>query len=501
VYLQAIGVARNLGKQAIVLVPEISLTPQTIQRFRERFDRVAVLHSRLSDVDRNAFWNRVADGEVDVVIGARSALFAPCPSLGIIVIDEEHEATFKQDSTPRYHARTVAAERCRRENAVLLLGSATPSLETWQQALDGSIELLSLPDRITGQKLPPVEIVDMRSEFKSAGKFRGLSRPLLDAISKTIQAGGQVILLLNRRGFSTSIFCPLCGECSKCHHCDIVLTFHREFNRLICHQCDAEYPVPERCSACQGQAIKFSGIGTEQLESEIRRAFPKLRIARMDGDTMRSLPLYEKTLGDFREGQTDLLLGTQMIAKGLDFPNVRLVGVVSADTALHLPDFRAGERTFQLVSQVAGRTGRGSEPGRVLVQTYCPDDRSIQCAARHDFVGFAAGEIPVRKMHGYPPFGVLGRIIVRSRDSKLADSAAAQVAQHVLERQSHHGAIRILGPAHAPIHKLQDYFRVHMQVVASNSHDLQKALDIGLAELPLPHDVELAIDVDPLSFL
>jgi primosomal protein N' (replication factor Y) len=501
VYLQAIAAAVAAGKQAVVLVPEISLTPQTIQRFRERFDNVAVLHSRLTDVERHAFWRRIADGEVEVVVGARSALFAPCPRLGVLVVDEEHETTYKQESTPRYHVRTVARERCRLENAVLVLGSATPALESWRAALDGELRLLSLPDRISGRPMPPVTIVDMRGEYKKTKAFRALSQPLLDGVRDAVKTGGQVILLLNRRGFSTSVFCPMCGDCQKCKHCDVALTFHRDANRLLCHQCDEEYRVPEKCPACGGQAIKFAGVGTEKLEEEVRKAFPDLRVARMDGDTMRNLGAYEKVLGGFRDGAIDLLLGTQMIAKGLDFPNVSLVGVVSADTAMHLPDFRADERTFQLIAQVAGRTGRGDRAGRVLVQTFNPEDRAIACAAAHDFFGFAAGELPSRKAHGYPPFGRLARLVVRSPSATDAERFAASVGKRLRERADSAAGVRILGPAPAPIGKLQDKFRFHLQILARTDADLQRSLDVGLDALECPKDVEFAVDVDPMSFL
>jgi len=499
VYLQAITAAREQGKQSIVLVPEISLTPQTIQRFRARFDRVAVLHSRLTDAERGAFWRRIADGEVDVVVGARSAVFAPCQRLGVLVVDEEHETTFKQDSTPRYHARTVAEQRVQRENAVLLLGSATPSLEAWEGALSGRLKLLSLPDRVAGRLPPTVEVVDMRQEFRHSG-FKGLSRPLLMAMKSVADAGGQTILLLNRRGFATNVFCPQCGHASKCRHCDVVLIHHRDRDRLVCHQCDEEYPTPEKCEACGGKAVKFNGIGTEKLESEVRLAFPSLRVARMDGDTMRSIRHYEKTLDDFREGRLDVLLGTQMIAKGLDFPNVQLVGVVSADTALHLPDFRASERTFQLVAQVAGRAGRSEKRGRVVVQSFSPEDRTIQTATKLDFHGFAATELSHRREHGYPPFRPMCRIIVRSKEHGAADATAALLADAIRQGNPAGTGVRILGPAPCPIAKLQDYHRFHLQVHAETDARLKNALE-AFESVVFPRDVEVAIDVDPLSFL
>jgi primosomal protein N' (replication factor Y) (superfamily II helicase) len=498
VYLQAIAAAVRQGRQSIVLVPEISLTPQTIQRFRERFERVAILHSRLTDAARGAYWRRIVSGDVDVVIGARSAVFAPCPRLGVLVVDEEHETTFKQDSTPRYHARTVAEERVKLENAVLLLGSATPSLEAWESALAGRTTLLSLPDRVEGRSPPTIEVVDMRQEYRHSG-FRGLSRPLITAMNSVANAGGQTILLLNRRGFATNVFCPQCGHAVKCRHCDVVLIHHRDRDRLICHQCDEEYPTPDKCEACGGKAVKFNGIGTEKLEAEVRLVFPSLRVARMDGDTMRSLRHYEKTLDDFREGRLDVLLGTQMIAKGLDFPNVQLVGVVSADTALHLPDFRAGERTFQLVAQVAGRAGRSSKRGRVVVQTFSPEDPTIRSAIKLDFHGFAASELRNRKEHGYPPYRPMCRIIVRSKTKEAAERAAAEIAV-ALKEGSSDSKTRILGPAPCPIAKLQDFHRFHLQVHAPTPNVLHRALH-ALDEFTTPAEVETAVDVDPQSFL
>ena len=499
VYLQAIAAAKNQGKQSIVLVPEISLTPQTIQRFRERFERVAVLHSRLTDSERGAYWRRIAEGDVDVVVGARSAVFAPCPRLGVLVVDEEHESTFKQDSTPRYHARTAAMRRVEIENAVLVLGTATPSLEAWEGALSHRLTLLSLPDRVEGRLPPTAEVVDMRQEFRHSG-FRGLSRPLVAAMKKVADAGGQTILLLNRRGFSTNVFCPQCGHGAKCNHCDVTLIHHREVDRLICHQCDSEYPTPEKCEACGGKAVKFSGIGTEKLESEVRAALPSLKIARMDGDTMKSMKQYETTFAEFRAGGIDVLLGTQMIGKGLDFPNVHLVGVVSADTALHLPDFRASEKTFQLVAQVAGRAGRSSKRGRVIVQTYQPEDETIQQATRQDFHGFASRELRNRRDHGYPPYKPMCRLVVRSKEPSAAESAVQAAAEALRQFNGESPGFRILGPAPCPVAKLQDYFRFHMQVHAPNYEEMQRALS-PLDDFQWTSDVESIIDVDPVNFL
>ncbi len=360
VYLSAIERVVARGREAIVLVPEISLTPQTIRRFRRRFGRVAVLHSHLSDAERHRHWQSIAAGEVEVVVGVRSAVFAPARRLGLIVIDEEHESTFKQETTPRYHARDVAVKRAQMEGIPILLGSATPSLETWRNADRGRYTRLAMPSRVGGRPMPEVQIIDLRHEKAPLG---GLSESLRQAMAQALQEGGQVILLLNRRGFHTFVICPKCGEVVKCHACDVAATYHKSRHVLICHTCDAERACPPACPSCRATGLHYGGIGTERLEREIELAFPEYASRRMDSDTMRSPGSHEQVLAAFKAGEVRILLGTQMIAKGLDFPDVTLVGVVNADTALHLPDFRAAERTFQLVAQVAGRTGRGRPAG------------------------------------------------------------------------------------------------------------------------------------------
>ncbi|QDU62326.1 Primosomal protein N' [Planctomycetes bacterium Pan216] len=501
VYLQSIAEVVKLGRETIVLVPEISLTPQTIERFRQRFDEVAVLHSHLSDVDRHWHWQRIARGEVQVVIGARSALFAPCPNLGLIVIDEEHETTFKQETTPRYQARDVAAQRSRLENVPLILGSATPSLESWLAARQRRIELLSLPERVENLPMPRVTTVDMRHEYRSGA--RALSGVLRRAVIETVDAKGQVILFLNRRGFSTTILCPSCGHVESCEHCEISLTFHKKLDRLLCHFCDAEFPVPSRCSSCGLPSIRYAGIGTERLEEEVTALFPNYRCARMDSDTMRSAPHYDKVLTAFRRGEIDILLGTQMIAKGLDFPNVHLVGVVTADTGRNIPDFRASERTFQLIAQVAGRTGRGQTPGRVLVQTFNPDDPAILAATKHDYHRFVNEEMPTRKEFGYPPFDSLMRVIVRAKDEEVARHASKILAARFRACLSEFppGAVRVLGPAPAPVAKLRDHYRMHFQVHSRQPALRQKLLEMAIKDLQLPGDTEFTADVDPISMM
>lgn len=500
VYLRAIGEVVRRRREAIVLVPEISLTPQTIERFRQRFDHVAVLHSHLSDADRNWHWQRIAAGEIQVVIGARSAVFAPCRNLGLVVIDEEHEATFKQESTPRYHAREVALQRSQLERLPVVLGSATPSLESWHAAASGAYELLTLPERVSELPMPHVGLVDLRNEFGS-GKLSSLSRPLVTAMRETLEMGGQIILLLNRRGFSTTILCPQCGHTERCRHCDIVLTLHKDIGQMVCHSCDAEFPVPVQCPQCGKTAIRYSGFGTERLEDEVRSRFPDCVVDRMDSDTMRSAAHYDNALAAFRKGKTQILLGTQMIAKGLDVPNVRLVGVVNADVARNLPDFRASERTFQLVAQVAGRTGRGAAPGRVLVQTFNPSDPALMAASKHDYLRFVNHELPARDEHGYPPFQTLVRIIVRAKTESTARKAADLLAGRLRAQLGETKTVRVLGPAPAPIPRLRDYYRMHFQVHTSSETDRQHLLAGALDDVELPGDAEYAVDVDPLSML
>jgi primosomal protein N' (replication factor Y) len=500
VYLRAIGEAVRRGREAIVLVPEISLTPQTIERFRQRFDHVAVLHSHLTDSDRNWYWQQIYAGEVQVVVGARSAIFAPCRNLGLIVIDEEHETTFKQETTPRYHAREVGIERSRFECVPLVLGSATPSLESWRLAQTGGCELLSLPNRVADLPMPRVGLIDLRQETGS-GKSAALSRPLVEAIRQTLAVGGQVILLLNRRGFCTTILCPQCGHTEKCRHCEVALTLHKELGQLLCHSCDAEFPVPDQCPSCGMRQIRYSGYGTERLEAEIRARFPDVTMARMDSDTMRSAAHYEEVLAGFRRGKLRLLLGTQMIAKGLDVPNVQLVGVVNADVGRNIPDFRAAERTFQLIAQVAGRTGRGESPGRVLVQTFNPADPSILAAANHHYLRFVADELPVREHFGYPPFQKLTRVIVRSKTPASVRRASAIIAERFQNQLAVEPAIRVLGPAPAPIGKLNDYYRMHFQIQSAEHEQRRRFLEAALDGTTLPADVEVAVDVDPISMV
>lgn len=502
VYIRAIDEVVHVGRQAIVLVPEISLTPQTVGRFRGRFGEVAVLHSHLTDAQRHHEWMRIVSGEVQVVVGARSAVFAPVPALGLIVIDEEHENSFKQDTAPRYHAREVAKKRAEKEGVPLLLGSATPSLESWHAAQTGRATLLSMPQRVRNLVLPLVSIVDLREEVRARTTRGAIHRQLHAAIKETIDEDGQAILLLNRRGFATQIQCQACGEVMKCPDCDVALTHHRTEEIALCHYCDYQVPAPNRCPKCHFAGIRYSGFGTQKLEAEIKARFPGVSCLRMDTDTMHGPGAHERALTEFREGRVRILLGTQMIAKGLDFPNVTLVGVINADTALHLPDFRANERTFHLITQVAGRTGRGDKGGRVIVQTFVPDHPAVQAAARHDYRGFVAGEMLVRKTLGYPPFTHMLRFVVRGTDERKTFDFAKELTDKLHAALTRSAAVfRLLGPAPAPFSKLRSFFRFHLQVHASDGRELRQAAQKVTADLSVPQDIQWMVDVDPLDML
>jgi primosomal protein N' (replication factor Y) len=506
VYLQAVEEALAAGKQAIVLVPEISLTPQTCDRFRARFGSVAVLHSHLTPAERHAQWREIASGRVGVVVGARSAIFAPTPRLGLVVIDEEHETSFKQATAPRYHARDVAEWIARDARVPLVLGSATPSLETFQKCLTGEWKMCRLADRVGGSQLPPVITVDLRDP---TSRSRGSISPRLAAgVKWALDAGGQVMLLLNRRGFATHVQCRGCGHTARCPQCDLALTVHRPGNRGICHGCGLVTRLPPECPACKAPNPAQRGTGTQRLEEEVRSLFPGVRVARMDTDTMRTRGSHEQTLDAFRAREIDILVGTQMIAKGLDFPAVMLVGVLHADAALHLADFRAAERTCQLVTQVAGRSGRGPLGGRVVVQTSTPDHPAIVAAAKHDYESFVRSELPIREALLYPPFGSVVRMVVRS----LHEQAAADWAAHIADRlrkevaalpqeDSAKAQCRVLGPAPAPIARLRDRFRWHLQIHGADEALLRDVIRRATATLQTPDNVAWIVDVDPVEML
>jgi len=502
VYIQAIEKVIRFGRQAILLVPEISLTPQTVARFRARFDRVAVLHSHMSDIERHEHWRRIARGDVEVVVGARSAVFAPTPHLGLIVLDEEHESTFKQETAPRYHARDVALRRAADQNVPLVLASATPSLESWHRAQRGEYLLVQMPKRVLDRPMPAVRTIDLRDEIHAKTSRGAISRPLHRAMEESLREGGQVILLLNRRGHSTHIQCPACGHAVLCPACDIALTFHRQDSTAVCHYCDYNAAAPAACPECNFPGIRFSGLGTQKLEAEVRARFPGYPCLRMDADSMRAHGSHEKALAAFREGKARILLGTQMIAKGLDFPNVTLVGVINADTAMHLPDFRAAERTFQLVTQVAGRTGRGPQGGRVLVQTLSPDAPAIVAAVRHDLPGFASQELPHRESLGYPPFTSMIRLVIRGQTNSGARALAEELARRLHERAANSTPeVRILGPAPAPMMKLRGMFRYQLQMQSPDAELLRNVVRTATAGLKPSGGAAWIVDVDPLDMM
>jgi primosomal protein N' (replication factor Y) len=506
IYLRAIEEVVRQGKEALVLVPEISLTPQTIQRFRGRCAEVAVLHSHLGDAERGGHWRRVAAGQVQVVVGARSAVFAPARKLGLIVIDEEHESTFKQESTPRYHARDVAVMRARLENVPILLGSATPSLESWHNAQRGQYTLLSLPQRVLDRPLPQVGLIDLRHQEPQRGRVPALSEGLERAMRDALKEGGQVILLLNRRGFSTHVHCPACGHVESCKFCDLALTYHKQRDVMLCHYCGYEAQPLQNCPHCGVAAVRYQGLGTEKLQTEIEERFPGYVVRRMDSDTMRRPGSHGRVLGAFRRGQIQILLGTQMIAKGLDFPNVTLVGVVNADVGLHVPDFRSAERTFQLLSQVAGRAGRGPRGGRVLIQTYVPEHPCIALAATHDYAGFVASELAHRRAHNYPPYQRLARVIIRGREQEAAAAFADRMADAfnaALTKLTVTAPleVRLLGPAEAPVFRLKGYYRYHFQLQSPSPGALHQVLRAVLPTLRAPSGIEFTLDVDPFNML
>jgi primosomal protein N' (replication factor Y) len=506
-YLRAIEEVLRLGKEALVLVPEISLTPQTIQRFRGRCSNVAVLHSHLGQAERGGQWRRVASGQAQVIVGARSGVFAPARRLGLIVVDEEHESSFKQESTPRYHARDVAVVRARLEDIPIILGSATPSLESWHNCQTGHYELLTLPKRVLDLAMPHVGMIDLRHEGLGRGKPSGLSPSLERAMRDTLHAGGQVMLLLNRRGFSTHIHCPACGFVEVCKFCDISLTFHRQREVLVCHYCGYEQVPPERCRKCNGAAVRYQGLGTEKLQAEIEERFPGYVVRRMDSDSMRRAGSHARVLDAFRNGMIHILLGTQMIAKGLDFPNVTLVGVVNADIGMNVPDFRSAERSFQLLSQVAGRTGRGPLGGKVLVQTFNPEHPSIALAAAHDYAAFVQIELGHRQAHLYPPFNRLVRVIIRSKEMDQASAFAERLAANFsgamkkIRPPEVAAGLRVLGPAEAPVFRLKGYFRYHFQLQSASAAALHQLLRAVMSGLKPQTGVEYTVDVDPLNML
>ena len=501
VYLNAIEAALAAGRGVLMLVPEIGLTPAMAGQFHARFgDRVAILHSAFNDSERAAQWRRLRAGETMVAVGTRSAVFAPVKNLGLIVVDEEHDGSYKQEETPRYNGRDVAILRGREERACVVLGSATPSLESRYNVERGKSRLLELPERVGERPMPRVELIDMREEFLDTRVNALFSRRLVEAVQAKIEAGEQVMLLMNRRGFSSAVACRSCGERIQCVNCAVPMTWHKRDNRLLCHYCNYAARVPARCPKCDSEHIHFLGSGSERVEEELHRHFSAARIARLDRDTVTGKHKYEEILSGFREGNFDILVGTQMIAKGHDIPNVTLVGVVNADIGLGVPDFRAAERTFQLLTQVAGRAGRHLLPGAVLVQTYNPDHYSIRCAAEQDFAKFYKKELEFRRLMRYPPFSALANVLVRAEKQEDALRMSGVLAELLKEPGQ---GLKALGPAEAPVPRLKNEFRYQMLIKARSRPDLNATLQ-RLQQHALEEKwpaTALVVDVDPLNLL
>lgn len=462
-------------------------------------EEIAVLHSHLSEGERHDEWYKAHSGGAKIVIGARSAVFAPLERLGVIVVDEEHENSYKQEEAPRYHGRDVAVLRASMEPCAILLGSATPSMESYQNTRLGKYELLELRERVDGRKMPVIRILDMRVQRRRSGPEAVFAAPLVEAVRGRLERREQVILFLNRRGYSTSLICPACGHVSKCPHCSVALTFHREEARLICHICGHVAKAPRDCPACSAPGIRYSGMGTQKVEEAARKAFPGACVARMDADAMSRRHSYRETLGKFRTGAVDILVGTQMIAKGLHFPNVTLVGIVNADLSLHLPDFRAGERTFQLLTQVAGRAGRGEMEGEVMVQTFTPSAEPIQFARHHDFAGFWEFERGFRERFHHPPFSRMILLTVSSEREEMGEFTAQTIRRRLAEDVP---AGTLLGEAMpAPLAKAKGIFRFHVSMRGPRHGPLANHLRAVLSKLPLPAEIHLSIDVDPFQLL
>ena len=553
VYLQAIAHALANGQGAIVLVPEISLTPQTVERFKARFSSgplqtlVAVLHSHLSAGERHDEWHKIRQGRARIVIGARSAIFAPVDPLGLIIVDEEHEHTYKQEEAPRYHARDVAVVRGQREGATVVLGSATPSLESYYNCRRGKYTLLELPERADNARMPHVRVVDMRQSVRKGGGIPIFSPQLKEAIAQRLERGEQTILFLNRRGYSSALECPQCGFVAQCPHCSVSLTYHRREQKLACHICGHAAPVPPACpnEQCRNPKIRYAGLGTEKVEDTLTRLFPRARIRRMDSDIMKRKEDYRRVLGDFRTGKIDVLVGTQMIAKGLHFPNVTLVGIIYADLALHQPDFRAGERTFQLLTQVSGRAGRGDLEGEVFVQAFTPFHPAIQYARRHDFAGFYEQEMEFRQQLKYPPLSRAALLTLKGRNEDKVRFSAEHLRKELdklvaagIPPASEHGVsppepsetlfaddapaaprgeavltgrpetppprslfrdLVLAGPAPAPLLRAETFYRYQIMLRTQQMTILSRTLATLTAALALPEDVSLTVDIDPVD--
>lgn len=503
IYLQAIERCLEQGREAIVMVPEISLTPQMVERFKSRFgDLVAVLHSRLSQGERYDEWRKIHRKQVGVVIGARSSVFAPFTKLGLIIIDEEHEASYKQEDSPKYHARDVAMVRAKTHHALVILGSATPCLESYYQAAvmqDAPVHLLQMKARVEGRPLPAVEIVDMREELR-AGNRSMFSRPLYRAIEDRLNKQQQMVLMLNRRGFSTFVMCRSCGYVANCPHCDISLTYHRQSHNVRCHYCGYAERELDTCPDCESEHIRFFGTGTQRVEEELCKLFPGIRVIRMDVDTTSRKGSHEKLLNQFRQGQADVLLGTQMVAKGLDFPNVTLVGVIAADTILNLPDFRAGEKTFQLLTQVAGRAGRHQLPGEVYIQTYNPDHYSIVHAGQHDYHSFVKQEIALRKERAYPPYSQLILLTLSHEQVPFLVKMSELIVRYLKEAAVDTLSMEVLGPVASPIPRIKDRYRFQCIVKYEGDARVREIVTQALTQFESAvkqEKLQISVDVNP----
>jgi primosomal protein N' (replication factor Y) len=502
VYLQAVEHFLASGKTSLILVPEIGLTPQLVDRFTQRFpERTAVLHSSLTKRQRIDEWLRIYRGEVPIVIGTRSAVFAPLPKLGLIVVDEEHETSYKQEEVPRYHARDTAVMRAKLSGAAVVLGSATPSMESFHNAHSKKYSYIALATRVEDRALPKVETVNMREEYAAEGKQVVFSRRLLQEVAVRLERREQTMILLNRRGYAAFLLCRHCGFTFQCNSCSVAMTYHRSIEKLLCHYCGLARRPPTRCPDCDSEYIHYVGEGTERLEAELKHLFPDARIGRIDRDTMHHIRDYERVLGGFRAGDLDILVGTQMIAKGHDFPRVTLVGVIGADAPLSLPDFRAAERTFQLLTQVAGRSGRGDLPGEVVIQSYFPDHYTFQLAVTQRFEDFYARESRYRKAMFYPPFTALAGIMITDRDSIRAANTAREVGEFLDSVRSN--MIRILGPAPAPLERIKRVHRQQLLIKSSSRstlHELLTRLQQYIDERKIA-PTRVVIDVDPVSLL
>ncbi len=500
VYLQAIDSVLRNGSGAIVLVPEISLTPQTLERFIGRFgSNVAVLHSHLSDGERHDEWHRIRDGHANIVIGARSAVFAPVKKLGLIVVDEEHEPSYKQEDAPRYNARDVAVMRGLMENCVVILGSATPCLESWANVKKEKYQLVRLSRRVDKREMPLMRIIDMRVETERTGRMAVFSRDLLEAIRVRLERAEQVILFLNRRGFACSLTCPRCGHVAVCSQCSVSYTYHYEDDKLRCHICGNSKSVPGKCPGCGDLEFKFTGVGTQRIEKIVQKCFPHAHVQRMDADVTSRKDSYERILGDFKSGKTNILIGTQMIAKGLHFPNVTLVGIVYADLSLHMPDFRAGERTFQLLAQVAGRAGRGDTQGEVIVQTYTPFNSAVQAARRLDYDGFCDQEMAFRKELGYPPFKHLICITIKGQSDEKTSFCCKALVRELKKKLLSNVVMSDSAPA--PLRRAKGFYRWQVMLRCTSTGVTTRIVKDVVNGFKFPKGITCSVDVDALNLM